>query len=80
MIVTHYIGIEPETPYLEYLGSNEDQADRNADLYSAGELDAVIGAEPDPQWWSNGAYRRGYLDSFCRFYDRKYGSEQITEF
>ena len=80
MIVTQYLEQEQERRELEALDAREAEADRNADLHSVGELDAVIGAEPDPQWWSNGAYRRGYLDSFCRFYDRKYGSEQITEF
>ena len=80
MIITQYLDAEQERRELEALDAREAEAERNADLYSAGELDAVIGAEPDPQWWSNGAYRRGYLDSFCRFYDRKYKIKVATEF
>ena len=80
MIVTQYLEQEQERRELEGLNAHEAEADRNTDLHSAGELDAVIGAEPDPQWWSNVAYRWGYLDSFCRFYDRKYGIKVDTEF
>ncbi len=80
MIVTQYLEQEQERRELEGLNAHEAEADRNTDLHSAGELDAVIGAEPDPILTANELYRRGYDESFWQFYYKKYAIQIATEF
>lgn len=80
MILNHYIELEQESREKEALNAIEEEADKNAELYGYGELDAQIGAEPDPRWAAKRSYRRGYQDSFWQFYDKKHGIKLETEF
>jgi hypothetical protein len=50
----------------------EAQIELETNLYSAGKFDGVIGIDPDPQKWSNLAYRSGFLAGLGRYYDQKY--------
>ena len=61
-----YFSLEQESRELVALNALEIQLDKNTDIYGAGEFDALIGAEPDPKWAGNQAYRQGYKDSFWR--------------
>ncbi len=65
-MINQYLCQEQESRRLEAFNAIEIEANRNADIYDAGELDALIGVEPDPKWVANQAYRQGYQDSFWR--------------
>jgi len=80
MIINQYLAQEQENRRLEALNAVEVELDKQADLYGAGEFDALIGAEPDPVLTANESYRRGYHDSFWQFYLKKYNIELETEF
>ncbi|MDJ0718919.1 MAG: hypothetical protein QNJ54_32625 [Prochloraceae cyanobacterium] len=79
-MINQYLCQEQESRGLEALNALEIELDKNTDIYGAGEFDALIGAEPDPQWAANRLYRQGYQDSFWRLYDEKYGIKLVTEF
>ena len=54
------------------LAACEKQIDRETDFYYHGEFIGLIGCEPDPELWSQLAYRSGYLIGIGEFYDYKY--------
>lgn len=53
MIIDHYIEQEQESRQLEALNAVEIELDKNTDIYGAGELDAIIGKQPDPKLSAN---------------------------
>ena len=80
MIIDHYIEQEQESRQLEALNAVEIELDKNTDIYGAGELDAIIGKQPDPKLSANRFYRQGDQDNIWQFYDQKYGIELEAEF
>ena len=50
----------------------ETQIDFESDFYYDGQFVGSTGGEPDPEQWSQIAYRSGYLIGVGEFYDRKY--------
>ncbi len=77
-MINHYLAEEQEQRQLEALNAVEIELDKNADIYSYGKFDAIIGAEPDPELTPNPFYRQGYQDSFWIFYYKKYGIQIET--
>ncbi|MDJ0719845.1 MAG: hypothetical protein QNJ54_37425 [Prochloraceae cyanobacterium] len=79
-MINHYLEQEQEGRKLEALNAVEIELDKNTDIYGAGELDAMIGKQPDPKLSANRFYRQGDQDNIWQFYDQKYGIELETEF
>ncbi len=71
MIVTQYQQRKQEQQQLQSLNGLQEKLDKQADLYGAGEFDAIIGAEADLVLTANESYRRGYHDSFWQLYLKK---------
>ena len=57
----------------------EKEAERNTELYRAGDFDGGIGIEPDSAKWREYAYRSGFLTGVTRHYDKKYGMSLANE-
>ncbi len=79
-MINQYLCQEQESRRLEALNAVEIELDKNTDIYGAGELDAMIGKQPDPKLSANRFYRQGDQDNIWQFYDQKYGIEIETEF
>ncbi len=80
MIVNQYLEQNQEQRLAEALNAVEIELDKNTDIYGAGELDAIIGKQPDPKLSANRFYRQGDQDNIWQFYAQKYGIELETEF
>ncbi len=50
----------------------EAQIDYETGIYAEGEFDGAIGIDPNPDMWTELAYRSGYLIGLTRYYDKKY--------
>lgn len=66
------LNLEQSQREQEDLAACEQQIDQETDFYHHGEFIGSIGCEPDPELWSQLAYRSGYLTGVGEFYDRKY--------
>ncbi|MDJ0718455.1 MAG: hypothetical protein QNJ54_30225 [Prochloraceae cyanobacterium] len=81
LIVFNYnLSLAQEQRELQAIDEWKNQKDPNADAYSAGESDAIIGAEPDPKLITNKYYWSGYQSKQFQYYCTKYGIELETEF
>ena len=79
-MIDYYLAQNQEPRELQDLDEWSNQRDPNADAYSAGESDAIIGAEPDPKLITNKYYWSGYQSKQFEYYCCKYGIEIETEF
>ncbi len=50
----------------------EARIDHETGIYAEGEFDGAIGIDPNPDMWTELAYRSGYLTGLTRYYDKKY--------
>ncbi|MDJ0719956.1 MAG: hypothetical protein QNJ54_38025 [Prochloraceae cyanobacterium] len=76
----YYLSVAQDRKELQDIDEWENQRDPNADAYSAGEFDSIIGAEPDPQLLTNKFYWSGYQSRQYQYYCEKYGIKLNEEF
>ncbi len=74
---THNIAlqIEQEQRLQIDLVAIEVQIEQETSFYYHGEFDGATGGKPEPELWSNLAYRSGWLNGVGEYYDKQFKLE-----
>lgn len=75
-----YLSVAQEQKELQAIDELRNQRDPNADAYSAGEFDSIIGLEPNRELLTNQYYWSGYQSKQYQYYCKKYRIELEIEF
>ena len=71
-MINLYLSVEQEKREKQDLDAINAEANSNTDLNVLGIRDGIVGEPAQEQYWSELAYREGYVTGIAQHYDQKY--------